>query len=179
MKHDHRWAILVALASSALLQRAAAECAIPEEAQKLDPVEVGFCESDAVFVGKVEQRMETARAMREEGGTRTQHFLTETSTVRVSRAYKGKLPDKVTLTANLYDRKAAFSVQKDQEYLVFAKQASGEDHYAASSPACSVQPSLPIADAQKYSSNWNSTGRDASASTARTFAPGNEGLHLA
>ena len=125
-----------------------AECTISEEAKRLDPVEVGFCESDAVFVGRVEQRIETASGVREAGSTRTVHVGTETSTVRVLKSYKGTLPDKVTMVANLYDAKVAFSFQKDKEYLVFAKRRADEKGYTGASATCSVQPTLPFEDAK-------------------------------
>jgi len=139
------WPIVCVLALS---HQARAQCTIPEETKQLDPVEVGFCESDAVFVGRVEQRIETARGIREEGSDRTVHIGTETSTVRVLDRYKGTVPDKVTMVANLYDRKAAFSFEKGKEYLVFAKRRSDKEEYTGASAACSVQPTLAVAEAQ-------------------------------
>lgn len=142
-----RWGVVCA--SFALSQAGAAECTIAEETKKLDPVEVGFCESDAVFVGKVESRVETIRAYREEGSERTKHYRIEISTVKVAEGYKGMKDGKVTMTADLYDKKTgAFSFGLEKEYLVFAKRlASGE--YAGATAACSVQPTLPIADAKQ------------------------------
>lgn len=125
----------------------AAECAIPEESKRLDPVEVGFCESDAVFVGKVESRLETTRAFRAEGSEHTQHFRTETSTVRVLTSLKGKQPDKVTMTAELYDKGETFSFALGREYLIFARKLPGENRYAGIGAKCSVQPSLLLVEA--------------------------------
>jgi hypothetical protein len=125
----------------------AAECVIAEESKQLDPVEVGFCESEAVFVGKVEGRMETIRAYREEGSERTKHFRTELSTVAVVKTYKGELADKVTMSSELYDKKGAFSFQRENEYLVFAKKMPNANEYAGASAACSVQPTTLVAAA--------------------------------
>ena len=127
-----------------------AECKIEEAAKQHDPVEVGFCESDAVFVGKVDARMETIRAYTEEGTAKTKHYRIETSTVRVVDTYKGKLPEKVTMVADLYDKKSgAFSFENGKEYLVFAKRLPAEGEYAGASAACSVQPTVLLADAQQ------------------------------
>jgi hypothetical protein len=126
----------------------AAECSIPEQAKMLDPVEVGFCESDAVFVGVVEGRMETIRAYREEGSDRTKHYRLEIGTVRVTKSYKDKLPEKITTNADLYDKKGAFSFEREKEYLVFAKRLPAGE-YAGASAACSVQPTVPLTDATK------------------------------
>ena len=126
----------------------AAECVIPEASKQLDPVEVGFCESDAVFVGKVEGRMETIRAFRPEGSEQTKHFRTELSTVSVVKSFKGELADKVTMSSELYDKKGAFSFQRENEYLVFAKKTATANEYAGASAACSVQPTVLIAAAE-------------------------------
>jgi hypothetical protein len=126
----------------------AAECVIAEESKKLDPVEVGFCKSDAVFVGKVEGRMETIRAYRDEGSEQTKHFRTELSTVAVVKSFKGELTDKVTMTSELYDKKGAFSFQRENEYLVFAKKVPNGNEYAGASAACSVQPTVLVAAAE-------------------------------
>jgi len=136
-------------ASFALSHAGLAECTIAEDAKRLDPVEAGFCESDAVFVGKVENRVETIRAYREEGTDRTKHYRIEVSTVKIGESYKGAKDAKVTMTSDLYDKKTgAFSFQLENEYLVFAKRLpSGE--YAGATTACSVQPTLPIADAKR------------------------------
>jgi hypothetical protein len=123
-----------------------AECTIAEASLAQDPVEVGYCESDAVFVGKVASRMETARAYRDEGSEVTKHYLVESSTVEVSESFKGKPPVRVTLSANLYDKKSAFSFKLGEEYVVFAKRL-GSNEYAAASAACSVQPTLLKVDA--------------------------------
>lgn len=127
----------------------AAECTIAEETKALDPVEVGFCQSDAVFVGKVSKRFETIRAYTEEGSERTKHYSIELSTVDVAKNFKGATADKLTMTANLYDKKTgAYSFKMQQEYLIFAKRVQGKDEYEGASAACSVQPSLPIAEAK-------------------------------
>jgi hypothetical protein len=126
----------------------AAECGIAEESKRLDPVEVGFCESDAVFVGKVEGRMETIRAYREEGTENTKHYRTELSTVAVVKSFKGELADKVTMTSELYDKKGAFSFQRENEYLIFAKKMPNANEYAGASAACSVQPTVLVAAAE-------------------------------
>jgi hypothetical protein len=128
----------------------AAECSIAEETKALDPVEVGFCQSDAVFVGKVSKRFETIRAFTEEGSERTKHFSIELSTVDVAKSFKGAKPaDKLTMTTNLYDKKTgAYSFKMQQEYLVFAKRVQGKDEWEGASANCSVQPSLPLAEAK-------------------------------
>jgi hypothetical protein len=137
-----------ACAAIILTPAAFAECAISERAKALDPVEVGFCESDAVFVGKVDARLETIRAYTPEGETTTKHFRIETSTVRVLDAYKSRLPEKITMIADLYDKKTgAFSFENGKEYLVFAKRLPGENEYAGASALCSVQPTLVLAEA--------------------------------
>jgi len=142
------WCGVVAM-GCLLSQSLRAECAIAEESKLLDPVEVGFCESDAVFVGKVESRVETIRAYREEGSERTKHYRIEVSTVKVDKQYKGSSPEKVTMNADLYDKKTgAFSFELTKEYLVFAKRLP-LDAYAGASAACSVQPTLPLADAKQ------------------------------
>lgn len=143
-------AVAAALACVALSPAAIAECEITERAKALDPVEVGFCESDAVFVGKVDARLETIRAFTPEGATTTKHYRIESSAVRVVDAYKSKLPDKVTMIADLYDKKTgAFSFQNGQEYLVFAKRLPAANEYAGASAACSVQPTVLLADAAR------------------------------
>jgi hypothetical protein len=135
---------LVCMASAAVSQ----ECSIPDANKVLDPVEVGFCESDAVFVARIDGRLETVRAFRPEGSERTMHYLTERSTARVLKTFKGKVPDKLTMVADLYDKKSgAYSFRRDNEYLVFAKRLPGEDEYAGATAACSVQPTLLIAEA--------------------------------
>lgn len=147
MPKIHRWmaaATLMCAAGTAGAQ----ECSIPEANKALDPVEVGFCESAAVFVARIEGRMETVRAFRPEGSERTMHYLTERAATRVLKSFKGKVPDKITMIADLYDKKAgAFSFRRDNEYLVFAKRLPGENEYAGASAACSVQPTLLMAEA--------------------------------
>jgi hypothetical protein len=147
MARIHNWIAAIALTcvTSAVIS---AECTIAEASKALDPVEVGFCESDAVFVAKVEGRLETIRAFRPEGSERTVHYLTERATARVLKSFKGKVPDKLTMVADLYDKKAgAFSFRRDNEYLIFAKRLPGEDEYAGATAACSVQPTLLVAEA--------------------------------
>lgn len=124
-----------------------AECVIAEETKQFDPVEAGFCESDAVFVGKVEARTETTRAFRAEGSEQTQHFRTETSTVRVGEVIKGKVPDTVKMTAELYDKGETFSFAMGKEYVIFAKKLAGENQFAGTGAKCSVQPTMPLAEA--------------------------------
>lgn len=124
-----------------------AECVIAEQTKALDPIEVGYCESDAVFVAKVQSRMETTRAFRAEGSEHTQHFRTETSSAQVAEVFKGKLPDQVTLTAELYDKGETYSFSMGQEYLVFAKKLPGDNRFAGVGAKCSVQPTLPLAEA--------------------------------
>jgi len=130
------------VAMSTAVSAGAAECSIPEEAKQVDPVEYGFCEADAVFIGKVEERLETIRAYRAEGSDRTQHFRIEKSTLVPSKTFKGDLAKKLTFTADLYDKKTGtFSFERGKEYLVFAKRlADGE--YTGASAACSVQPTV-------------------------------------
>lgn len=150
MNGKHAHSIAAALAGIALASAAFAECAIDERVKALDPVEVGFCESDAVFVGKVDARLETIRAFTPEGATTTKHFRIETSTLRVLDAYKSKLPDKVTMVADLYDKESgAFSFENGKEYLVFAKRLPARDEYAGASARCSVQPTLILAEASR------------------------------
>jgi hypothetical protein len=147
-KYSH--AVAAAVACVALSQAALADCVIDEKAKTLDPVEVGFCESDAVFVGKVDARLETIRAFRPEGSETTKHYRIEVSTVSVLDAYKSKLPAKVTMNADLYDKKSgAFSFRNGEEYLVFAKRLPTGPEFAGASAACSVQPTLLLADAKQ------------------------------
>jgi hypothetical protein len=146
MQHKSRW-VFLPIAACALVSQSFAECTIPEETKQLDPVEVGFCESDAVFIGTVEGRMETIRAFRPEGTEVTKHFRTEISTVKVSQTFKAKVPDKVTMSSELYDKKGAFSFTRGNQYLIFAKRLAGENEYAGASAACSVQPTTLVDDA--------------------------------
>jgi hypothetical protein len=142
-------AIASALTLAMGVQSARADCTISDESKQLDPVEVGFCESDAVFVGKVESRLETIRAYTEEGSGKTKHYRIESSTLRVDESYKGKLPAKVTLIADLYDKKSgAFSFVNGEEYVVFAKRLPTGNEYAGASAACSVQPTVLLAEAK-------------------------------
>ena len=145
MKNVLRWGSMCAAVIAS--QAAIGECTIAEESKRLDPVEVGFCESDAVFVGTVENRVETIRAFRPEGSEQTKHYRIEISTVKVGESYKGAKDAKATMSADLYDKKSgAFSFALGNDYLVFAKRLpTGE--YAGASAACSVQPTLAKADA--------------------------------
>ncbi len=134
-------------AASVHAQAPATECVIAEEKRKLDPVEVGFCESDAVFVGKVDTAMETMRAYREEGSDRTKHFRTQRSTLKVTSPHKGQLPEKVTMVAELRFADEAYTFQIGKDYLIFAKKLPAENEYAAASAACSLQPTLRMDEA--------------------------------
>jgi hypothetical protein len=128
-------------------QHALAECPLSEKTLQLDPIEVGFCESDAVFVGKVEQIVETIRAYTEEGTDRTKHFDTQRTTIRILDGRKGTLPEKVTMLSELYDKDRAYVFESGKTYLVFAKRLAGEDEYAGANAKCSVQPTLKIEQA--------------------------------
>jgi hypothetical protein len=150
MTYNCTWVIGLLMACSVVSQNASAECVIAAEQKLLDPVEVGYCESDAIFVAKAEGKIETVRAFRPEGSERTAHYRIERSTLRVSNSYKGKLPDTVTMITDLYDKSAsAYSFERDKEYLVFAKRLAGENEYASASATCSVQPTVQIADASQ------------------------------
>jgi hypothetical protein len=126
-----------------------AECTIAEEAKQLDPVEVGFCESDAVFIGKVEQKIETMRSYREEGSDRTKHYGIQHSTVKVTGRIKGASADKVAMITELYEKDRAFEFELLKTYLIFAKKLPGDDEYVGASAKCSVQPTLAIEAAAK------------------------------
>jgi hypothetical protein len=102
-----------------------------------------------VFIGKVEQRLETVRAFRPEGSEKTSHFKAEHSTVKVSASYKGELPESVKMIANLYVPDSAYSFQITKEYLIFAKKLPEANEYSGASAACSVQPTVPLKDAKK------------------------------
>jgi hypothetical protein len=147
---NRSWIAGSALACLGLSGAVSAECMIADEKKLLDPVEVGYCESDAVFVAKAEGKIETIRAFRPEGSERTMHYRIETTTVRLSSRYKGKTPDTATMITDLYDKNAsAYSFERGKEYLVFAKRLPGENEYAGASAACSVQPTLPLNEATK------------------------------
>jgi len=149
MKQTNRSIVATGLACLALSQQAFAACEIAEESKQLDPVEVGFCKADAVFTGKVQQRLETIRAFRPEGEETTKHFRIQQSTVGVVKSYKDKVPAKVLMIADLYDKQGAFSFEPEKEYLVFAKKLPAENEYAGASAACSVQPTLLLVEASK------------------------------
>jgi len=141
--------VFMIVAMSTAASTLAAECSIPEEAKQADPIEYAFCQSDAVFVGKVDGRLETVRAYRAEGSDRTQHFRVEKSTLVPAKTFKGDLAGKLTFTADLYDKKAgAFSFEQGKEYLVFAKRLP-DGEYEGASAACSVQPTMLVAAAEK------------------------------
>jgi hypothetical protein len=151
MKYKNKSVVALAAATALLAQLgSAADCTIAEASRALDPVVAGYCESDAVFIGTVESRVETERSFRPEGAEITRHFLIETSTMRISRSFKGELPETVEMIVDLYDKKApAYSFQRGKEYLVFAKQLSAANRFAGATASCSVQPTLPIAEAGK------------------------------
>jgi hypothetical protein len=130
--------------SLAFFEGASAECAISEEMKKLDPIEVGYCESDAVFIGKVEQKIETIRAYTEPGSDRTKHFATQRSTVGVQNRFKGEPADTVTLISELYDKDRAFEFENLKTYVIFAKKLGAGNEYAGASAKCSVQPTVVV-----------------------------------
>jgi hypothetical protein len=141
----------VLLLAAGLSQCALAECVIADELKQLDPVEAGFCESDAVFVGKSEGAIETIGGVTEEG-SETKHFRIQRSTVRVLDRYKAaaadKVADKVTMIADLYAKEPAYVFEAGQTYLIFAKRLKTDTEYAGAVAACAVQPTLPIAAAK-------------------------------
>ena len=147
--HLRRHCLVFVISTTTWIIVAHAECAIDDAVRQFDPVEVGYCESDAVFIGEVVGRMETMRAFREEGTEVTKHFNTERSTMRVIKSFKGNAKDKVTMLAELYDKQGAYRFTSGNTYLVFAKRLSGENEFAGASAACSVQPTLPIEDAEQ------------------------------
>jgi hypothetical protein len=149
MQFNRRWIVVAVLASAGLSQQSLAVCAFAEGAMKLDPVEVGFCESDAVFVAKVEGATETIGGVTEEGSTNTKHFDIQRSSLRVIDRYKGKLPDKVTMIADLYSKDGAYVFESGKTYLVFAKRLAGENEFAGATAACALQSTLPIDNADK------------------------------
>jgi hypothetical protein len=125
-----------------------AECEIKESTKQLDAVEVGFCESDAVFVGVSEGAIETVGGLTDAAG-KEKHFRMQRSTLRIVESYKGKLLERAVLIANLYDKQGAFVFSYGKKYLVFAKKLSGDNEYAGASAACSVQPTLLIEQAEQ------------------------------
>jgi len=148
MKLHCNWMSAGLLLTVGLSQHVLAACVVAEESKQLDPVEVGFCESDAVFVGKSEGAIETIGGVTEEGSD-TKHFRVQRSTVRVVDRFKGAPSDKVTLIADLYAKEPAYVFEAGKTYLIFAKQLKSDTEYAGAVAACSVQPTLPIADAEK------------------------------
>lgn len=139
--------LLIAVMSS-VCAAASAECVISEDVKKLDPIEVGYCESDAIFVGKVEQKIETSRAYTDAESGQTKHFATQRSTIRIVNTLKGEPGEKVTMLSQLYDKDRAFEFENLKSYVVFAKKLSVEGEYAGASAKCSVQPTV-IADKAK------------------------------
>jgi len=146
MKTYRNWMVLAVLACGAV-QIAHADCVISEAVKPLDPVAVGFCESDAVFVGKSEGAIESIGGVTEEGAP-TRHFRTQRSTLRVLERYKGAKSETVTMIADLYAKQGAYAFEAGKTYLVFAKRLAGENEYAGAG-ACSVQPTLLIDDAEQ------------------------------
>lgn len=149
MKLKHTWMAVFVLMCWGTPHRALADCVLSEEAKRLDPVEVGFCESDAVFIGKSEGAIETIGGVTAEGATATKHFRIQRSTLRVLDRRKGTLTDKVTMIADRYAKDGAYAFEAGKKYLIFAKRLAGENEYAGASAACSVQPTLRIDEAEK------------------------------
>ena len=147
MQINRKCKIVAAIFSTIAGSGAFAECVIPESSKKYDPVEVGYCEADAVFVAKVSARMETARAFRPEGEERTMHYRTETSTATVSKRFKGDSSAAIKLVAELYDKGETYSFAINKEYLVFGKKLEGEGRFSGATEKCSVQPTLLLSDA--------------------------------
>jgi hypothetical protein len=139
---------LFVVACLALCDVSSAECAIAEEMKKLDPVEVGYCESDVVFIGKVEQKIDTIRAFTEPDSDRTKHFAIQRSTVRVQGRIKGELTDTVTMISELYDKDRAFEFENLKTYVIFGKKLATEGEYAGASAKCSIQPTVLVENAK-------------------------------
>jgi hypothetical protein len=146
MTLSHKCIAVVALALAALSEAVGADCDISEEVKALDPVEVGFCDSDAVFIGTSEGAIETIRAATAEGSTTTKHFRTQRTTMKVTGRVNGKVPDKVTMIADLYAKDRDYVFEYGKTYLIFAKRLAVENEYAGAG-ACKVQPTLPIENA--------------------------------
>jgi hypothetical protein len=147
MKVCYVWMALLVLTCSALPQSALADCAVSEASKLFDPVEVGFCESDVVFVGTSEGAIETIGGVTPEGSA-TKHFRIQRSTLQVLERHKGELPDKVKLVADLYAKDGAFVFEYGKTYLIFAKRLAAESEFVGAG-SCSVQTTLPIGDAAK------------------------------
>jgi hypothetical protein len=124
-----------------------ADCVLAEEVKLLDPVEVGFCESDAVFVAESAGAIESYGGVTDPESGTTKHFRIQRSTLRILDQHKGKLPDKVILVADLYAKEGAFEFEYGKQYLVFAKRLAGENEFVSAAAQCSVQPTLHIEDA--------------------------------
>jgi hypothetical protein len=140
------WTVL--LASLAFIQAASADCVIAEETKQLDPVEVGFCQADAVLTGNVQIAMETIRAYTDAGSSVTKHFRIQRSTVLVKDRFKGVAADKITLVGDMYTKENSFLFKTGETYLIFAKRLPADDEFSTANAACTVQPTLLIADAK-------------------------------
>src|SRR5262245_34770948 len=108
----------------------AADCTIAESSKALDPVEVGFCEADVVFVGVVENTVDTESGVQADGATRMQHQKVRRSTVRVNERIKGKPSDKVTMVAEVYSKRG-YVFESGKSYLVFAQKVGGNEYEGA------------------------------------------------
>jgi hypothetical protein len=148
MKKSSRLEIAFMLLAAGFTQTALADCTIAEEAKKLDPVEVAFCESDVVLTGNVQIAMETIRAFTEEGSAVTKHFRIQRSTVLVQDRFKGVAADKITMVGDLYKKENSFLFSTGKAYLIFAKRLPEDEEYSTANAACTVQPTLLIADAK-------------------------------
>jgi hypothetical protein len=113
----------------------------------LDPVEVAFCESDAVFVAESEGAIESYGGVTDPETGTAKHFRIQRSKLRILDRHKGTLPEKVTLVADLYAKDSAYEFEFGKKYLVFAKRLAGENEFAGATAKCSVQATLHIEDA--------------------------------
>ena len=136
------------LAAFAFIPTAFADCVIAEETKQLDPVEVGYCQADVVLTGNVQIAMETIRAFTEAGSSVTKHFRIQRSTVIVKDRFKGVAADKITIVGDMYAKENSFLFKTGQSYLVFAKRLPADEEFSTASAACTVQPTLLIADAK-------------------------------
>jgi len=130
-------------------QAADVDCVIAEETKRLDPVEVGFCESDVVFVARVESKTDTEWAVSDEDTGGTKHLRTQRATLQVLNRLKGKPAEKVTMVTQMYDKNRAFVFESGKEYLVFARKLPGDHDYVGASAKCSVQSTLLLSDAER------------------------------
>lgn len=136
------------VASLAFMQTASADCVIEEETKRLDPVEVGFCQADVVLTGNVQIAMETIRAFTEAGSSVTKHFRIQRSTVIVKDRFKGVAADKITIVGDMYTKENSFLFKTGENYLIFAKRLPVDEEFSTANAACTVQPTLLIADAK-------------------------------